>query len=809
MASTTTLEFLLTATDRASGVFDKVGDSADRQSRAMGRIKAAGAVAVAAGAAAAVKFGADSVTAYKESEEAQNRLSDAYTKFPALADVNIDKLRDLNTALQKKTGIDDDETAAAQATLAQYKLSGEQIAKLTPLLQDYSAKTGKTLPDAAKVLGKAMLGQGRALKDVGLNFKDAGSLAGNFDQVVAGLGEQVGGFAEKQASTATGKTKLLATQFGDLQETVGQKLVPALSAATDIGLKVVDWLGRSVGWLGPLLLGIGAAVAVWKTWTIAQAALNVVMSANPIGLIVTAVAGLVAGLVLFFTKTETGKKVWAGFTAFLSSAWERIKAAFTAGVAVVRNVLGVAQRVIKTVWSYSPLGLIVSNWDKITGFFAAIPERVGAFFRRAVDLMKTVWSFTPLGMIVKNWSKITGFFASIPGKVKGYFSAAVGWLKSAGSNVLTGLQSGLTAGWTAVTSWISGRKDAVLSSFSGAASWLYESGKNVVQGLLNGVGSLASTVGSWFLDKIPSWIRDPFKKALGIASPSKVFKGFGRNVIEGLVAGLGGSLDKVKASIAKLVETLRSTKGLQGRDALVDLVRSRGRELTGAIKAQDLAVARLERSQERLKTLVQARKEMANQVSEGISGQFDLSSTLGGTDEHGYKVATTFGSVSGAVKAMVAKAKKFALLMKKMVKVGIPRGLVQQVAAMGIDDGIEVGNALVSGSASEIKDLRRSWAELDRWSDSAGRTVAGQQYDKAIDNQRDVVRERQQRAAQAEAERKALAKELAAEFERMLLRVQVKADVKVDAALAIDGRGAAQVTKVGILELRRSGDRTV
>jgi hypothetical protein len=54
--------------------------------------------------------------------------------------------------------------------------------------------------------------------------------------------------------------------------------------------------------------------------TAAQWAFNVALSANPIGLIIIAVAALVAALVLFFTQTEVGRAAWGAFTDFVVSA---------------------------------------------------------------------------------------------------------------------------------------------------------------------------------------------------------------------------------------------------------------------------------------------------------------------------------------------------------------------------------------------------------------------------------------------------------------------------------------------------------
>lgn len=191
----------------------------------VGRATAAG---FAVAGLAAGKFAFDSVKAFADAEASQAKLAFAFEKFPKLADTNIVALQKLNTVLAQKTRFDDDAIAVGQATLAQYKLTGKQVARLTPLVADYAAKTGRSFEDSAQIIGKAMLGQGRALKDVGVNFKDTGTLAGNFEQVVGKLGKAVGGFAEKDVKTAAGKLENLKNRFGELQESIGAALLPDL-----------------------------------------------------------------------------------------------------------------------------------------------------------------------------------------------------------------------------------------------------------------------------------------------------------------------------------------------------------------------------------------------------------------------------------------------------------------------------------------------------------------------------------------------------------------------------------------------------
>jgi hypothetical protein len=238
--------FDIFARDHASKVFKNVGSSADGLKGKLSGFKSglkdaltpANIASGAAAGAAVVAFGASSIQAFSDAQEASTRLQNAFDKFPALADSSKKAFETQASALQKKTKFDDESIKTGQAQLAQFKLTGTQIKQLTPLMLDYAAKTGKDLPTAATDLGKAILGQGRALKGIGINFKDTGSAAGNFEQLVVGLRQQVGGLAEKEGNTASGKMAILRNQFGELQEKIGEKLLPVL-------VRFADWLLNS------------------------------------------------------------------------------------------------------------------------------------------------------------------------------------------------------------------------------------------------------------------------------------------------------------------------------------------------------------------------------------------------------------------------------------------------------------------------------------------------------------------------------------------------------------------------------------
>ena len=319
--STYSVGFDIFAKDRASDVFDKVGNKVDGSSDRMSKFKERAVVAGAVAGAAIVAFGKSSVEAFVDAEKSQRVLEDAYARFPAIADVSIQSLRDQAAALQTKTKFDGDNINAMQGSLAAYKLTGSQIQELTPLILDYAEKTGKDLSTATEDVGKALMGQGRSLKAIGIDFKDAGSTAGNFEQLMGGLRTQVGGFAEKEGASAEGKAEILKNKFGDLQETVGSKLLPVATKLTDWLSMAVTFIDENSTAIGGLIVVGGTIIGMIKAWTIAQAALNIMMTANPIGIIIVAVGALVAAIVWVATQTKFFQTAWKVMTEAIGAAW--------------------------------------------------------------------------------------------------------------------------------------------------------------------------------------------------------------------------------------------------------------------------------------------------------------------------------------------------------------------------------------------------------------------------------------------------------------------------------------------------------
>lgn len=342
----------------------------------------------AAAGAAAVSFAKDSVQAAEEAEDAQNRLAASYAKFPALHDVTLKSLNDLADATLKKTRFDDEAARAAEGVLAQYHLTGAQLEQLLPLVEDYAAKTGKDLPSAAQAIGKALLGNTRALKDVGISYKSTGDAATDFANIVALLGQQVGGFAEKDAATTSGKLAQLSNQFHELEESVGTALLPLIQAIVPSLIQILQALTPVFQLLGTVM-----------KW----------LSDN--GLLMTVMFGAAIGpmaIVLDHTDLLTGAIATLG--GWFTTAGYIIRNVFGAALEWVTGALSVVWGVVSSVAGVVG-GVFAGAWNAAVGAINAVGSAIGWVIDK-LHALKSVWD--SVGGVISKIGGIIGLSAPAP-----------------------------------------------------------------------------------------------------------------------------------------------------------------------------------------------------------------------------------------------------------------------------------------------------------------------------------------------------------------------------------------------------------
>lgn len=238
---------------------------------------------------------------------------------------------------------------------------------------------------------------------------------------------------------------------------------------------------------------------------------------------------------------------------FFSNAWDWLK---DAGGKIIGGLWDGIKGVAENVW-----GWLSELPGKIGGFFADAGKWL---FDKGRDIITGAWDG-----IKKVAENVWSWFGELPGKIAGFFAGAGGWLLSKGGDLLTGLLGGLTGGIGKVWSWFTSLPGKIGGFFAGAGKWLFDAGKNVIHGLWEGIKNVGAKIGEWFLDILPGWIKTPFKKALGIHSPSRVFAGYGTNIIDGLLQGIGSQENSAVGKMAALGDSM--SKAFQPKFALPDM----------------------------------------------------------------------------------------------------------------------------------------------------------------------------------------------------------------------------------------------
>ena len=292
---------------------------------------------------------------------------------------------------------------------AMAKDSGMSVAQMKAAFGDGTL----TVQDFTKELLKLDKNGGGGLVSLQKIAKDSTSGIGTgFDNmrtaIVRGVGEIIKSVGSKTISDSITKIgNAFETTLDSISSTVKfieknkdifTTLAVSISAA---GVSLLVWTGYvkaaalytsaytfATGLLNEFLaqqaLGAGVLEAAWT-------ALNATMKANPIGIIITLVAALVAGLIWFFTQTQLGKDIIKNVGDFIADVFTNIK-----------NAISTAFNWVKDNWPLllailtGPIGIavfeIVKNWDAIKTGAANLVNSIKGFFQGLPGWFASVWN---------------------------------------------------------------------------------------------------------------------------------------------------------------------------------------------------------------------------------------------------------------------------------------------------------------------------------------------------------------------------------------------------------------------------------
>lgn len=176
------------------------------------------------GAGGLIEFGKDSVGAFLEAEENANKLAFAVKNIANGNDGAVDILLNQSAELQKKSIFSDDDIQKAQTALVQLGLTTNEVEKLIPKIIDLASAQGTDLASSTDTIIKALNGQTKGLKEVGLGFENTKTITGNYNVILQKL-DKFQGAANASMDTHAGKLARVKNAWDDVKETVGEWLV--------------------------------------------------------------------------------------------------------------------------------------------------------------------------------------------------------------------------------------------------------------------------------------------------------------------------------------------------------------------------------------------------------------------------------------------------------------------------------------------------------------------------------------------------------------------------------------------------------
>ena len=547
---------------------DDVDDSADEVSRSVGdsgaRVSSVGSLARSAVApvlalGAAVGIGGFASEAIEASDATDkfvstlqfagidtttiDRLKESAQKY---ADETVYDLSDIQnvTAQLAANGVENyDKLAEAAGNLNAVAGGNKETFSSVGMVLTQTAGQGKLTTENFNQLSDAIPGASGKIQEALLN---AGAYTGNFREALE-KGEvtaqefndavlQLG--SDEAAQAAARSTKTIEGAAGNLQATIvgGFKdLIDYIKpGVTDLMGSITDSISSSIDWIKGhkdemLALGVavGVAVAAYagfsiltsvKAWiaatTLAQQGLNAALRANPVGIVITALAALAAGLYLLYQRNEgfrlkvqeLGKivvSVWQEWIwPAISAVWDWISGTLLPGIQSVWNILahgdfdgnlfGLEEDSGFVTFLFSVRDAAAAAWEWITGTLApAVQEfwtgTVQPILAAVGGAVSTAWTDYIYPALSSLWSFITG---SLAPAVQGFWTGTVQPVFSTiGTFIATVWTGAILPALTALWGFITGTLGPAISGF-----WT-----GIVQPAFSAIGNIISAAWTQYI----------------------------------------------------------------------------------------------------------------------------------------------------------------------------------------------------------------------------------------------------------------------------------------------------------------------
>lgn len=386
-----------------------------------------------------------------------------------------------------------------------------------------------------------------------------------------------------------GQLQILKSQLEELAISFGELLMPAIRTIVGWIQQFVDWLnGMDEGTkkvimtvallaaaLGPVLIVIGKVIsAVGTIMTIvpkiagvinvvkgAFAALNATMLANPIFLIIAAIAALIAAFIYLWNNCE-------GFRQFWIDLWENIKAVAVAVWTAISEFFTAAWEAIKlaaeTVWN-GIRDFFSGLWEGIQLIFTTVVTAISTFLSLAWTAIQTTVTtvFTAISTFFSTiWNGILTIVTTIVTAISTFLTTAWNTIKTTITTVLTAIQTVFTTVWNAIKTIIT----TIVNGIKNTISTVWNSIKSTVSSVVNAIKNTVSNVFNSMWNGIKSTISgiyntivSGFNNAISFITslPSRAFQ-WGKDIIMGIVNGIKSCIGAIGDAVSSVANKITS-----------------------------------------------------------------------------------------------------------------------------------------------------------------------------------------------------------------------------------------------------------
>lgn len=499
------------------------------------------------------------------------------------------------------------------------------------------------MTEAEKASYAAMLagqeGMSGLLAIVNTTDEDFQKLTGS----IAAAGGTAQEMADKQLDTLEGKITLFKSAMEGLAISFGEVLLPMLTNLVEKITDVVNWfnglsdetkktitvIAGIVAVLGPLMIIIGNVISV--VMKVVQAiklikgaivavkgamvALNAVMLANPVGLVIAAIAALVAIFVVLWNKCEAFREFWINL-------WESIKEAFAEVAEAIGEVVSniaewfstLPERIGETInavvdWftqlpqrisdAISEALNAVVNWgqevynslstgvsqaiDAVGQWFDQLPSRIGYALGYAAGSVVSWVQETYTTMTTKIGETIEAigqWFSSLPGRIAEGLNNAINSISEWCSNVLSAIGEWFTNMWSAFTEWFTALPGRIRDWLAEALQAVVDWGLGLIEAAGEALGGFVESISEW-LSQVPEKFQEWFNSAIEFLKglPAQLYE-IGANMLQSLWDGLVSIWNKLLDWINGIVDQIKRAFS-SAKEGYNDAV-SAGRKVSGS-----------------------------------------------------------------------------------------------------------------------------------------------------------------------------------------------------------------------------------